>query len=365
LGASGLYLLWSRRLGLLWDRRVLWASLICVAVFAPWYGWVAADTKAEFLRGFFLTHNVGRFLHPMEGHTGGPTGTGSVLRYATQGLYYPLVLLAGLAPWSVFLGLAGWYGSGRRARADDKAAPGVYRFLWCWIAVYFVFFTLAGTKLPNYILPLYAPTALLVARFLERWRRAILVPSRWMMPAGLLLFASIGLAVTIALLIAGRMLSLPNLAVCAATGALPVLGAGLAGWLMRRQRRGPALATLATVAVAFVSILAAWAVPAVDVAKAPRPLVQEMFQDQSEREFRVATYRYFQPSLVFYTHRQVWTLVSDEQALEQLRYPVTVYLFLPAAEWERLQPELTTPCRLVARHRDLYRRYDVVLVTNR
>jgi len=39
-------------------------------VAAPWYTWVAADTKASFLTGFLLKHNVGRYLSPMENHHG-------------------------------------------------------------------------------------------------------------------------------------------------------------------------------------------------------------------------------------------------------------------------------------------------------
>jgi 4-amino-4-deoxy-L-arabinose transferase-like glycosyltransferase len=370
-GAAVLFLLWSRRLSLLWDRRVVWGALACALVFAPWYGWVAAETKAEFLKGFFLTHNVGRFLNPMEGHDGGPAGSLAPVRYATSALYYPLVLLAGLAPWSAFLAPAGWYGLGRRARADGDAEP-AYRFLWCWVAVYFVFFALAGTKLPNYILPAYAPVALLVARYLERWRRGALESSRWL-HAGLFAFALIGVAVAVGLLIAGGVLApsfvkgqrLPGVETWAAAGLLPVLGAAVAWCLVRRQRRGPALAALAGAAVMFLGVLAAWGVAAVDAYKAPRPLVEAMPADQTGRDIRIVCYRYFQPSLVFYSRRNVGLLADDEEALEQLRYPVEVYLFLPAADWERLEGRVQTRCRLVSRHRDLYRKCDVVLVTNR
>lgn len=366
LGAAGLFLLWSRRLDMLWDRRVLWASLACTLVFAPWYGWVGAETKAEFLRGFLLQHNVGRYLKPMEGHRGGL-------------YYYPLVLLAGMAPWSAFLGAAGWYALGRRARADGAspepagALPQAYRFLWCWIAVYFVFFSFAGTKLPNYILPLYPPAALLVARFLDRWRRGDAEPSRRLMGGGLLCFALVGVAAAAGLLVAGGALPLslvkgprlPGVGAWAAAGALPVVGAAAAWALARRGRRGPALAALGCAAVLFLGVLAAGGAGAVDAYKAPRPLVRALPPGQAGREVRVACYGYFQPSLVFYSRRQVRQLENDEQALEQLRYPVEVYLFLPAAEWERLRARVGTPCRLVGSHRDVFRNCDVVVVTNR
>jgi len=379
VAAVGLFLLWSRRLGLLWDRHVLGAGLLCFLVFAPWYAWVAVDTRGAFLEAFFLTHNVGRYLHAMEGHGGGPAGTSRVVGYAAQALYYPLVLLVGLAPWSVFLGLAGWYGLGGRARADAPAdqpaggLPPAYRFLWSWIMVCFVFFAFAGTKLPNYILPLYAPAALLVARFLERWRRGAAEPSRLLLRGALLGFALFGVAAAVALLLAGGLL-LPSLgkiprlsgvSVWAAAGAVPVLGAAAAGWLLWCRRRGAALAALGTAAVAFLALLATGAVTAVDAGKAPRPLVRAVLQDRTQREIRLVCFRYFQPSLVFYSRRQVDMLADEAQMLDRLRYPVAVYLFLPATDWERLRSQVPTPYREVSRHRDLFRRCDVVVVTNR
>jgi 4-amino-4-deoxy-L-arabinose transferase-like glycosyltransferase len=370
--AMFLFLLLSRRLGLLWDWRALWGTLACALIFVPWYTLAGVETKGEFLSGFFLKHNVDRFLHPMEGHTGAPGAAGAVARYATGALYYPLVLLAGLAPWSAFLGLAGWYGAGRRARADG-AAGDAYRFLWCWVAAYFVFFTFAGTKLPNYVLPLYAPAALLVARFLERWRRGAVEPGRRLLHAGLAGFALVGVVVAVGLLVAGGALApslvrgqfLPGVESWAAAGVVPVAGAAAAWWLIQRGRRGPALAALGTAAVVFLAVMAGWGVAAVDAYKAPRPLVRAVLRDQPEGEIRVGCYRYFQPSLVFYARRDVLVLDDDDGVTELLRYPVEVYLFLPAAEWDRLKPLVRTPCRLVGRHRDLYRKCDVVVVTNR
>jgi 4-amino-4-deoxy-L-arabinose transferase-like glycosyltransferase len=376
--ACSVFLLWSRRLGFLWDRRLLWASLACVLVFGPWYTWVGVETKAEFLRDFLLTHNVDRFLQPMQNHSGAPGYGPRLLTLAAQAAYYPAVLLVGLAPWSAFLTLAVWHACRRRARADAATTPTndlrpAYRFLWCWIAVYLVFFSLSGTKLPNYVLPMYAPVALLLARFLERWRRGAIEPSRWLLHGTLLVFAFFGLVLTTGLLLVGGVLPvsgirvppLPGVAFWAATGVLLVAGAGAAWWLARRQRRGPALASLSAAAIACVALLAAWGTTAVDQSKAPRSLVQAILQQQTERDIRVVCYNYFQPSLVFYSGREIPVLLSDTQALELLRYPVEVFLILPASDWQRLQGQVRTPTRLVAEHRDLYRRCDVVVVTNR
>src|SRR5260370_29253202 len=205
------WLVWNRRLRLLVDVRFFLGFLAFCLVALPWYVLVAMETKGEFLRGFFLNHNFQRYLNTMEDHRGSM-------------LYYPMVLLLGFAPWSIFLGLAFWYGgwsvvkkpwswlAGCWARAADHGIPqpeaqarivaanepslacaAGYRFLVCWIGVYLLFFSLAATKLPNYILPLAVPTALLIGRFLERWRLGLIQPPPWVMPLALIGVAVVGL----------------------------------------------------------------------------------------------------------------------------------------------------------------------------
>ena len=95
-----------------------------------------------------------------------------------------------------------------------------------------------------------------------------------------------------------------------------------------------------------------------------RALTQIVKANETEPEIRVACYQYYQPSLVFYSKREVRRLEKDGEAVEFLSYPVPVYLFLPAAAWESLQRQLIAPCRVLGRHLDLYRGYEVVLVSN-
>ena len=74
-------------------------SVAMLAVAAPWYTAVSLATDGEWTTGFFLVHNVGRFVAPMEKHSGGF-------------LFHPLAMLVGFYPWSCFLPLsmvvAGW-----------------------------------------------------------------------------------------------------------------------------------------------------------------------------------------------------------------------------------------------------------------
>jgi 4-amino-4-deoxy-L-arabinose transferase-like glycosyltransferase len=119
-----------------------WALLLAVAM--PWYLVEYAHRGDAFLAGFFMRHNVERFLSPLQGHGGGP-------------LYYlPAILLLLLPYTGLFL----------------RTLPGVRRlraapldtFLWCWFLFVFVFFSLAGTKLPHYLLYGVTPLFILMAR---------------------------------------------------------------------------------------------------------------------------------------------------------------------------------------------------------
>src|SRR5262245_58438531 len=102
----GVFLLHQRQLRRYLHPWIGWGVLVFILVAVPWYAWVGADTRGEFLRGFFFKHNFSRFLEPMENHRG-PV------------VYYLGVLLVGFAPWSAFFLPAGWH-AWRQAR-DAKA----------------------------------------------------------------------------------------------------------------------------------------------------------------------------------------------------------------------------------------------------
>lgn len=371
LAVAGSFLLWSRQLGRLWDRRLAWGAAAFLVVAAPWYIWVGVETRLVFLRDFLLVHNTGRFQGTMEGH-GGP-------------VYYYLVCLAlGLVPWSVFLLPAAWAGSGRRAREDGAmtptprsvAAPGgmppAYRFLWCWILTYLVFFSFSATKLPNYVLPVYPPLALLTARFLDRWHGRWIAMPGWLYGVSLVCLGLIGLGTAVGLVLAGGLVDapflrgrkLPGLEAWAVLGVVPIAGAAAAWWCVRRQRRLALIAVLSLTAAVYVGALAAGGAVAVDRYKAARALAGALVAQQTEAEIRIGCYQYYQPSLVFYSRRLVNRFTEESDALEFLRYPIPVYLFVPADTWQSWPESVKGTCRVLGRHPDLYLGRDVVLVTN-
>ncbi len=362
--AAFLFLLWRGELRRLWSKRLLTGLLVFLAAAAPWYGWVAAETKGQWTAGFFLNHNLGRFTGMMENH-GGPF------------LYYVGVLIAGCAPWCVFFSLTAWYAA-RQAWPGKNPPPGApgdrpaVQFLICWIAVYFIFFSASSTKLPNYILPLYPAVALLTARFLDRWRRGEVRPPAWLVASNLACMAMIGVGVAVGLLAAGgvlpvlapRLRPLPGLEWYAVLGAPLLAGAVAAGLLLRfGNRTGVVVAALAA-ALLFTAGVGTWGGSALEAWKAPRALAAALPPDQTRREVRVAAYAYFQPSLIFYCQREVSRLETERQALEFLRGPLPSYLFVPVEKWRDLKAKVPEAHELFGPRRDLFDRCDVVVVTN-
>jgi 4-amino-4-deoxy-L-arabinose transferase-like glycosyltransferase len=377
-----LYLFWEGRWRQYYDRRMLWAVLSFVAIAGPWYIQVAVDTKARFWSGFFLRHNVQRFLSPLESHDGSP-------------FYYPLILLGGLAPWSIFLLGAWWYGywSARhepgprwrtlwRGAADvnwrghPETAPSpssAYRLLLCWIAVYVVFFTVAQTKLPNYVLPAVAPCAILMARMLDRWHTGTLPAPRWCMSLGLVLWLTFGVGIAAGMLVAGGAMDLPalhgrtipELMPLALAGIAPLVG-GIAAWRQfRQERRGAALACLGLSAITTAAPVAVFTQTALNEHKAAAPLVAESGAFNRGEDMRLfAVQLGHLPSVNFYAQRDVILLDDGTEVAGCLHYPIRVFVFMSAGDWNELQAQYPGLGREVARRRDFYSRQDIVVVTN-
>ena len=130
---------WSR-----W-REVPWAAggAVYAAVGLSWYGLQTALHGQAFVSSVFGTYTLGRFFGVVENQAN------------PWWLYFPVVFL-GAFPWTSFWPAAAGFHWARRA-ADGSLIV----MLWCVIT--FVFYSLAGTKLPNYILPIYPFAAIGVA----------------------------------------------------------------------------------------------------------------------------------------------------------------------------------------------------------
>lgn len=350
-----LTLVLCRKWKLLRDRRVLLGVLGFCLVALPWHIAIILATKWEFINGFYLNHNINRFLQTMETHGGG--------------LYlYPAIFLVGFAPWSMFLPLVVWQEfrttvpgtDGRESPCGDQRAARC--LLWCWIGVYLVFFSLSATKLPNYILPMVVPTAILTGRFLNGWRtgEVAIRPWAWQVACTGLVLA--GILASAGVLIAGAVIERtmfnnrlsPHLSAWAPLGLILILGGVLAGWQARRGQRGRALVNCTAASVLFVIGAGAGVGAAFNDYKAPRNLVHQAGACRPDQDLRIGTFGLSQlASLTFYCQRDVISQRTAAEALDLLRYPVPTLLFVSEKAWLLELAGRAAGARVVARHFNL------------
>jgi 4-amino-4-deoxy-L-arabinose transferase-like glycosyltransferase len=127
------------------------AVLLFLAVAGPWYLLVYRAQGQAFVDVFLLDHNVRRFTSTIHRHPGPPW-------------YYLPLLLGGLLPWTGLLIPAVAQARPRRDRGD--------LFVLGWLLLPLLFFSVAGSKLPGYILPCLPPLALWMGRAAGRMASA-------------------------------------------------------------------------------------------------------------------------------------------------------------------------------------------------
>ncbi len=249
-----------------------------------------------------------------------------------------------------------------------------YRLLGIWVACYLLFFSAAATKLPNYLLPIALPLALLGGRFLDRWRLNELHLPSGVMPLCLVSMALLcGLAGAGLMMVASKIPFDPfpgpyigELRYWCLMSLIPAAAAALGWWALRRGHRNSVILSLLCGSIFFLSPMAAWMLPAFDGVKAPGPLVAQSQVLKRDQDIRIGGYQMEHlPSINFYSQREVMHQATGEDAIAFLQYPIPVYLFMPAPLWEDLKPKAPSGCHVLACHPDLYRGRDVVVIANR
>jgi 4-amino-4-deoxy-L-arabinose transferase-like glycosyltransferase len=114
---------------------IVWGVPLVLAIGLPPYLLTAHAAGTGFLAEFLGEHNLGRILAPMQGHRG------SIL-------YYLVILAVGLLPFSAFLP-----GALLRVRRSEPRSHRLGTFATVWGLLVLVAFSIAATKLPNYIAP--------------------------------------------------------------------------------------------------------------------------------------------------------------------------------------------------------------------
>ncbi len=283
-----------RCLGAMWQMRSMTGLLVVLLVAGPWYSWVGLRTQGTWLAEFLGEHNWQRAVRPMEGHEGFP-------------FFYIVTMLVGMFPWSVLSWpiLVDLWGQ----RRDPDRFPPLLRLAGCWLAVYVLAFSLAGTQLPSYVLPAYPAAAILVGSFVSRWQAGRASSGvRWV-PWGFAAMLAVG-AVTMAGLKLAAARYVPEDRWIYGVGLAPLL-AGFVGLIMCWNGTRPwhgFIVLLAAVAM-NLSIFAGAAVR-VGSRQEYRTLLAQMATRAPSST--LVAYGNLEPSWVYYAGRPIKFYPSDQ-----------------------------------------------------
>ncbi|MDD5513395.1 MAG: glycosyltransferase family 39 protein [Candidatus Omnitrophica bacterium] len=129
-------------------RASLWGLALCLLICLPWYLLMIKKYGSLFTHEFFYNDHIRRFFEAE--HITNDTW-----------YFYPASMIGCIFPWSLFLAAGLFY-----FFRGLKRTKGPELFLACWIAVTFLTFQPAHSKLTSYILPLFPALAIVAGNFL-------------------------------------------------------------------------------------------------------------------------------------------------------------------------------------------------------
>ncbi|MBZ5638565.1 MAG: glycosyltransferase family 39 protein [Acidobacteriia bacterium] len=263
--AVALYAALARRSDLFRPRALLAGAVGAILTAVPWYGYMLSAHRGLLLETFIGEGNVGRFVSP---------------EHPSFPLYYAVVLAVGLLPWSGALPAA-LAAAARPSTWGAERGPGRNAgplFLLCWFGAVVAIFEVTASKLPTYVLPAFAPAALLIGGY---WDRTLPLGAARGPARHALVSAGLGLAVALFSAAAVAVtLRDPDWA-DARKGAIAfaaVLVLGSAGALLSVLRRSAAALAASHAACAAVAMLIVvmLALPRLERTHSALPMVRDL-----------------------------------------------------------------------------------------
>ncbi len=348
----------------IWSMRPITAVVMVAGIAGPWFFAMQWITGGEFLMEFLGVHHFTRFSQPMDNHSG-PI------------FYYLLVALIGLYPWTAFAlpTCLQWL-----RRVDDPRAARAHLLVTAWVLVYLSIFSIASTKLPNYIMPAFPALSLILGHYVQSWATDTTHSGlRWQWIGWSCMFGIGCLLIVIPSLMAWDGLGASVLDRWQIDDAmqrtvqwlgllgLPLVVGGCLGCaLLKQQHRqwlGPCMG-----AVGICMMLLFWQtiVPMADRHQTPQDIATSLPEMDHEvgSDGPIAVLGYFRPSMVYYAGRPIHFCKNNEELLEQLSAAPNSLVVVKQGSLEAIEADLPEGYRIVRAFPEFPKKGTVVVLGN-
>jgi 4-amino-4-deoxy-L-arabinose transferase-like glycosyltransferase len=327
-----LWLIWQKQWKHIFHWHILVAALITLAIAVPWYIAVHNATDGAWTRGFFLEHNLGRFSEPMEGHGG-------------LFIIVPVFVLAGLLPASVFIGES-LHDFRQRFREPFLCLA------FCVMLVYIVFYSISGTKLPNYPTPCYPFVAVILGYFISMGFLKSVRVRRY--PFHILLILNLALPVGLYFGIKNEI-ELQGFEAHALIMVLLTIAAAVSLFLFRKKGFRSSMLSLLFFYTVFNLVFFNYLYPTLYL---NNPLSKTLPEVRKYKN--VVAYKTFQPSFTFYVPQRIPVFDQPDSLKAYLNNNEALVILRQVA-----LPEIDSLGLIkVAAHHDLFETHTTVLYTN-
>lgn len=267
---------------------------VCVPVFLL--------SGKDFLQQFFYREHIQRFVSARESHHGGFW-------------YYPVSIIYGFLPWSVFIIQSCIY-SWKKIARDEKY------FLFLWGGLILIFFSFSQTKLPHYLLPIYPMLAMVSAYFFSDFFNEENLGKKYKLIISYSFLVVISLIIFLALFFVEQGLILKqyqgfiNLTLVINFG---VFFAGSLGGLLfyLYHKRIASFLSIFSGTIIFFLILTNFSLPQFDLKKNTIPLAKDLALNLDEDDL-LLSYNFLEPEQVFYSKHQIIRVDTPQQLEEYL-----------------------------------------------
>jgi len=299
--------------------RPITAIVMIVIIAGPWFIAMQRQTDGAFLAEFLGVHHLNRFSQPMDNHSG-PI------------FYYLIACLVGLYPWTAFAlpTAIAWF---RKNEWIDRRRA--HLLLSVWVAVYLGVFSIASTKLPNYVIPAYPALALIIGNYFSSWGGLEGQWERRWQWIGWGALAMVGLCIAIGPWVLSMPLgpnqttvldkllidtSMQTTIRSVSWLGIPLIAGGIGGYILLATGWFEWLSSCFT-ASSLGMMLIFWQVivPLADQHQTPQDLAAAIKDQQQlpEDAGSIAVLNYFRPSMVYYAGRKIQFCNSVDEIVEQ------------------------------------------------